>query len=207
MMIILLAPFAFWGLLLILSEYGSVPLKPLKPWLIGVSWVLWAGGFFGLIKNSRWQFGLFSAYFATGLVLGWINKRYLFVSNVKPIRSLASVLTVPQPTYVAVRRVSTASAWYVEKFGLRELSPTEEIGPEAVALKFNEGTYPIILTPRDPLNSRSVPVFFTRNIAKARSRLNAVGINTGPLQRDRQGTQLFELIDGEGNTLEVCERA
>lgn len=203
--IILLAPFVFWGLLFILAEYGNVPLKALKPWLIAPGWALWAAGFFGVIRNRRWQFALFSGYFATGLVLGWINKRYLFVSSVKPTRSMASVLTVPQATYISVGDVSTASPWYIEKFGLRELSPTEEIGPGDVALKFNESTYPVVLIPRDPAKSRSVPVFLTRNIVKARSRIIAVGINTGPLQRDRQGTQFFELLDGEGNTLEVCE--
>jgi hypothetical protein len=206
MMMILVAPFAFWGLLFILSEYGNVSLRPLKPWLIGLCWVLWGVGLVGMVSNRPWKFALFSTYGATGLVLGWINKRYLFVSNVKPSRSLASVLTVPEPTYIAVRDVSTASPWYIEKFGLRELSPTEDIGRDAVALKFSESTYPIILIPLDPMKSRSVPVFFTRNIAKARSRLMAGGISTGALQQDRQGTKFFELLDGEGNTLEICER-
>jgi|SRR5215469_7198503 len=205
MMMILLAPFVLWLLLFILSEYGGVSLKPLKPWLTVLLWLSWGLGLIGLVSNRRWNVAFVAAYSGISLVLGWLNRRYLFVNTVKPARSLASVLTVQQPTYVAVRNVSTASPWYVEKFGLRELPPSKEIRSDAVSLKFKQGTHPIILVARDKAISRSVPVFFTRNIAQAQSRLTADGISTGPIQEDRQGTKFFELLDGEGNTLEVCE--
>jgi catechol 2,3-dioxygenase-like lactoylglutathione lyase family enzyme len=206
MIAIMLTPFVLWGLLFILSEYGNVSMKPLIPWLVVLCWVLYGTAVVGVIANRHWRFAVFSVYGGTGLVYSWVKRRYLFDSNVKPSRSLASVLVVPEPMYVAVRDVATTSRWYAEKFGLRKLSPTDEIGPDAVALQFEPGKYPVILVPPDPTTSRPVPVFFARNILKARRRPIADGVNAGPLQEDRQGTKFFELLDGEGNTVEVCER-
>lgn len=183
-------------------------LKPLSPWLTALCWFLWGTASIGVVVDRPWRFALFSAYGGIALILGWLKRRYLFESKIRPRRSLASVLNVPQPTYVAVRDVSTAFPWYTEKFGLRKLSPTDETRPDGdgVTLQFNESTYPVILVPKDPADSRSVPVFFARNIEKVRNRLIADGVSAGPVQKDRQGTNFFELFDGEGNTLEVCER-
>jgi len=205
LLLVLLAPMALWGLLFVLSKYLSVPLKPLKPWLKALSWVLWGVAVVGIFSERPWRFLFFSAYAGISLVLGWIVKKQLFVSDVKPTQSLASVLTVPTTTYVAVRDVSTAAPWYTEKLGLRRLAPTEEIRPDGIGLQFNANTCPVFLVPQDPAISRPIPVFFTRKIVEARSRLVAEGISAGPLQLDRQGTKFFDLVDSEGNTLEVCE--
>jgi len=203
---IVLAPFVLWGLLFILSEYGNVSIKPLIPWLVVLCWVLYGTAVIGVIANRHWRFAIFSAYSGIALVYSWVKGRYFFASNVKPSRSLASVLVVPEPMYVGVRDVATTSRWYTEKLGLRKLSPADDIGPDAVALQFEPGKYPVILVPPDPITSRPVPVFFARNIVKARKRLIADGVSAGQLQQDRQGTKFFELLDGEGNTVEVCER-
>lgn len=204
--VVMLTPFVLWGMLYIISEYGNVTIKPLIPWLVVLCYLLYGTAILGVIADRHWRFAFFSLYGGTGLVYSWLKRRYFFTSSVKPSRSLASVLVVPEPMYVAVRDVNATSQWYAEKFGLRKLSPTDEIGPYAVALQFDPDKYPVILVPRDPMTPRSVPVFFARNIAKARRRLIADGVNAGPLQEDRQGTKFFEFLDGEGNTVEVCER-
>jgi catechol 2,3-dioxygenase-like lactoylglutathione lyase family enzyme len=205
-LMILLAPLVLWAVLFVLAEYGHVTLKPLKPWLVAACWVLYGAAVLGFFLDGPWQSVFFAAYWAAGLLLAWLKRRYLFESNRKPTQSLASVMAVPQPTYVAVRDVAAASSWYAEKFGLRKLAATEQARPDGIALQFDERTHPVILIPKDPKVSGPVPVFFTRQVGKVRDRLSAKGVSTGPVQQDRQGTSFFELLDGEGNTLEVSEQ-
>jgi hypothetical protein len=205
-LVILLAPFLLWALLYVLSEFGQLPMKPLKPWLVATVWLLWGAGTIGFFADSPWRSAVWSLYAGLSLLLGWVKRRYLFESNVKPRRSLASLLTVPQTTYIEVKDVSTASGWYAEKFGLRKLTAAEQARPDGVTLQFDESTNAVILIPKDPVNYRAAPVFFTRKVEKVRERLIANGVNAGPVQKDRQGTNFFELLDGEGNTLEVSEK-
>lgn len=116
------------------------------------------------------------------------------------------MIIVQQTTYVAVKDVATASPWYAEKFGLRKLADSEQPRPDGVAFQFDEKSKPVILVPKDPMRWRPAPVLFARKVSEARERLIANGVNTGPVQQDRQGTNFFELFDSEGNTLEVSER-
>jgi len=203
---ILLAPLVLWAVLFVLAEYGHVVLKPLKPWLVAACWLLWGVYGMGVVANRPWRFALFSVYCGTSLILLWLKRRYLFASNEKPSHSLARFLTVPKPTYVAVRDVAAASPWYTDKLGLRELAPSEETRRDRITLKFSADTDPLILVPKDPILPRSVPVLFSRRIRKVRERLIANGVSAGPVQQDRQGTTFFELRDGEGNTIEVSEQ-
>lgn len=201
---IMLAPFALWAILYALSEWGNVNLKPLKPWLRGLCWLLLIGSLVNASLNWKWP--LTSAYFAAALVLGWLQRQYLFESRIRPRRSLASVLTIPEPTYMGVRDVATTSLWYAEKFGLRKRTPTEELRPDGVTLQFSADTHPLILVRKDPVELRPAPVFFTRSVKRARKRIMEDGLNAGPVQQDRQGTSFFEVQDNEGNVLEVSER-
>jgi hypothetical protein len=203
-LILLLAPFALWAMLFILAECGSVTLKPLVPWLLAACWIFWGAGTIANISNRRWKDALYFIYFGMSLVLGWLKSRYFFEDNAKPTYSLRSLLTVPQPTYVMVRDVAASSSWYSEKFGLRKLA--EQPRPDGIALQFDEAADPVILVPKDPAVFRRAPVFFTRKVGKVRNRLIANGVNVSPVQKDRQGTSFFEILDSEGNTLEVSEQ-
>jgi hypothetical protein len=207
-LIVLVGPFVLWAVLFVLSEYGEMSLKPLKPWLVGASWLLWGFTLIPLVDSlpRPWRAAVQAGYLGTTLVLAWVKRSYLFESKVKPLRSLASLLTVPLPTYIAVRSVTGASPWYTEKFGLRKLAATEQPSEYFVALQFNEKTHPVILVPKDPVYPRPAPVFFTRKVEKVRDKLIVRGVSAGPIQEDRQGTRFFELLDGEGNTVEVSER-
>ncbi len=203
---ILLGPLAIWAVIYLVAELTHFSLKPFKPALTVLCWIFWGANLIGEVTERPWRLISLVAYSALTLVLAWINRRYLFESNQKPARSLASVLSVPQPTYVAVKDVSATSPWYIEKFGLRKLAATEETRPDGVTLQFTAESSPIILVPRDPASPQKTPIFFTRSIGKARDRLMSQGVSVGVVQRDRQGTSFFELFDNEGNQLEVCER-
>jgi hypothetical protein len=93
----------------------------------------------------------------------------------------------------------------MEKFGLRKLAVEEQARPDGIALQFDADTNPVILIPKNPVVFQPAPVFFTRNVAKVRNRLIANGVSAGPVQQDRQGTEFFDLLDAEGNTLEVSK--
>lgn len=207
-LLVLFVLFVMWAVLFVLAEYGDVSLKPLKSWLAAACWLLW--GITALPLSGSvprpWRFAALVAYGGATSVLAWVKRSYLFESKVKPSRSLASWLTIPQPTYVAVRDVSTAVPWYVEKLGLRKLAATEQARKDGVALQFNEKTHPVILIPKDPAAFRPAPVFFTRKIGKVRDVLTANCVSAGPVQQDRQGTNFFELQDSQGTTIEISER-
>ncbi len=201
---VLLAPVAIWAVVYGFATVTHVSLKPLKPWLIAFCWIFWGLGIIGDVTMRPWREVIFPIYTGLTLVLAWIKRRYLFKSDAKPSRSLASILKVPEPTYIAVKNVSATAPWYIEKFGLRELAPSDETRPDGVTLQFKADSSPIILVPKDPAIHRPLPVFFTRNVEKARERLMAEGISVGLIQQDYQGARHFELLDNEGNRLEVC---
>ncbi len=201
---ILLAPLAMWAVIYGFANVTHVSLKPLKPWLTAICWIFW--GLYAIVDITKRPSRdvIFAIYTGATLVLAWIQRRYLFKSDTKPSRSLASILKVPEPTYIAVKNVSATAPWYIEKFGLRELAPSDEARPDGVTLQFKADSSPIILVPKDPAIHRPLPVFFTRNVEKARERLMAEGISVGQIQQDYQGARHFELLDNEGNRLEVC---
>ena len=190
----------------VLAETTHVNLKPLRPWLAVLCWLLWGLGLIAEVGESRWRTVIGSTYGALGMILAWINRRYLFESTKKPSRSLSSVLSLPKATYMAVKDVSATSPWYIEKFGLRKVAQTDETRPDGVTLQFKPETFPFILVPKDPAIFRPAPIFFTRNVEKAREKLMSEGVCVGEVKRDRQDTKFFEFTDNEGNTLEVCER-
>ena len=204
--LILFAPFLLWAVLFVLAEYGNVSLKPLTPWLAVACWLLWLISAILFLADRPWGSALISGYAGIVLVLGWVKRSYLFESRIKPSNSLVSLLAVSQPTYVAVRDIANAAPWYAEKFGLRKLAAAEQAQSDGATLQFNENTHPVILILKDPVAPRPAPVFFTHKVGKVRDALIARGVNAGPVQQDRQGTRFFELLDGEGNTIEVSER-
>ncbi len=206
-LLVLIALFALWAVLFVLAEFGDVSLKPLKSWLAAACWLLWGltAVPFSETLPRPWRAALTVGYLGTTFLLAWAKRSYLFEIKSKPLRSLARLLTVSQPTYIAVRDVATAFPWYEEKFGLRRLAATEQPTKDGVALQFTAETRPVILIPKNPLYPRPVPVFFSRKVEKVREKLIANGVSAGPVQRDRQGTSFFELLDGEGNTVEVSE--
>ncbi len=200
--------FVLWAVLFVLAEFGDVSLKPLKSWLAAVCWLLWGITALPLSGSVArpWRAAALVAYGGATTVLAWVKRSYLFESKVKPSGSFAGLLTMSQGTRIAVRDVTASAQWYAEKFGLRKLAATEQTSKYGIALQFDEKTPPVILVPKDPVAPRPAPVFFARKVEKVRDKLIVRGVSAGPIQRDRQGTRFFELLDGEGNTVEVSEK-
>jgi hypothetical protein len=48
-------------------------------------------------------------------------------------------------------------------------------------------------------------MLYTGAIKKAREWLSSRGVTVGAIEKDRQGTQYFEVRDLEGNVIEVAE--
>ncbi|MGH9496253.1 MAG: hypothetical protein ACRD3B_14735, partial [Candidatus Sulfotelmatobacter sp.] len=108
-------------------------------------------------------------------------KRLMTVGDIQepPSSSLATVLIVPQSTFIEVSDVASASRWYAQKIGLRKFTGKEQSRPRGVVLRFSEDTHPVVLVPAKSLDRGHNPVFFTRNIGKARKHLIANGIRLG----------------------------
>ena len=108
--------------------------------------------------------------------------------------------------YVIVDDVKAAAEWYTRIFGCRAESMNDpETGPMLV-LKFDDEDPGIaLLGPPKPDGSEPPPIVNATKIGKAYELLRNRGASVGPLQKDAQGTQYFELRDCCGNVLEVAE--
>ena len=116
-----------------------------------------------------------------------------------------SLFRIADSVYVGVTDPTAASAWYIEKLGLRQVMPTDE-GEGCISLGFsNKETSPIILGPREVATDAATPMLYTANVETAREHLISRGANVGPIEQDRQGTRFFLLRDVEGNAIEVTE--
>jgi hypothetical protein len=205
-LLMVLAPFALWAILFIVAKLNRVSLKPLMPWIAGACWLLWGLGSIPFLENKRWGTAAMTCYAGMTLLLGWIKRSYLFGSDPKPSGSLASLLTISLPTSIAADNPNILYQWYAEKLGLRKLADSEQPRSDGVALQFDEKSNTVTLVRRDPVAPRPAPVFFSRKLRKVRELLISRGVSAGPIQQDRQGTRFFELLDGEGNPLEISER-
>jgi hypothetical protein len=117
-----------------------------------------------------------------------------------------SLLTIADSVYIGVADIRAASAWYMEKLGLRPMPPTPDDEEGCVALGFSkEDRVAIVLGPRGKPTDGATPMLYASKIGKARDLLSSRGVNVGALQKDRQGTHYFEIRDLEGNLLEVSE--
>jgi hypothetical protein len=117
-----------------------------------------------------------------------------------------SLLTIADSFYVGVADVRAASAWYMEKLGLKTIPPMPDDEEGCIALGFSkEDQAAIVLGPRDKPADGATPMFYATKIGKARDLLSSRGVSVGALEKDRQGTHYFEIRDLEGNLLEVSE--
>jgi predicted enzyme related to lactoylglutathione lyase len=109
---------------------------------------------------------------------------------------------------VAANDLEAAAQWYAEKFELKNSGFTEEDGSRFCALRprGDEMEPEIVLCQKESGEAEpDKPILNTSNAAKAREWLLARDVNVGPVETDRQGTHYFEMRDGEGNTVEICE--
>lgn len=79
--------------------------------------------------------------------------------------------------------------------------------PSDVALKFPGTDQPTVLLRscsegREPSEH---PIIFTNKVRKAYEDLRARGVVAAGPVHDEWGTQLFQIIDSEGNAIEICK--
>jgi hypothetical protein len=117
-----------------------------------------------------------------------------------------SLLWVADSFYVGVHDIAAASAWYIEKLGLKRADVELDDGEGCVGLIFpKELPAAIVLGPSSATTDRTTRTLYTGAIEKARECLSSRGVNVGAIEKDRQGTQYFEMRDLEGNVIEVSE--
>ena len=115
------------------------------------------------------------------------------------------LLTAAGVNYIGVRDLPAASAWYMEKLGLRKIEIEMDESEGCIALGFAKDQYAFTLVPLNKPTEELTPMLYASNPKKAREFLNSQGVAVGEIQQDRQGTHYFEMRDLEGNGIEVCE--
>jgi glyoxalase/bleomycin resistance protein/dioxygenase superfamily protein len=117
-----------------------------------------------------------------------------------------SLIRLADSFYVGVHDVAAASSWYMEKLGLKQTTAELDEGEGCVALSFpKEIPLVIVLGPSGALSDGATRMLYASNVKKAREWLSSRGVNVGMIEKDRQGTQYFEMRDLEGNVIEVSE--
>ena len=117
-----------------------------------------------------------------------------------------SLLWVADSFYVGVHDMAAATSWYIEKLGLKRTTVELDDGEGCIGLIFpKELANAIVLGPLGAPSEGTTRMLYTGAIKKAREWLISHGVTVGAVERDRQGTQYFELLDLEGNVIEVAE--
>jgi catechol 2,3-dioxygenase-like lactoylglutathione lyase family enzyme len=105
-----------------------------------------------------------------------------------------------------VTDIAAATAWYIEKLGLRKVNVEMDDGEDCVALGFAKDDYALCLGPVGHSSEEFTHMLNSSNPKKARELLISRGVNVSEIQQDRQGTHYFEMRDLEGNVIEVSEQ-
>lgn len=117
-----------------------------------------------------------------------------------------SLLWVADSFYVGVRDIANATSWYIEKLGVKKTAVELDEPDGCVGLIFpKEAPAVIVLGPSGAPTERTTRMLYTGAIKKAREWLSSRSVTVGAIERDRQGTQYFEMQDLEGNIIEVAE--
>jgi predicted enzyme related to lactoylglutathione lyase len=189
-----------------------VSLKPLVPWL-------WAGfvvftvpyllfDVTGSHRVLRLAFGS-ASYSCWGMAL-WIQGYYFYERLRGPddkwyLPWTAAKFSIPSSTRIFVRDIDSASPWYIQNLGLRKLAQKDIRDSEAATLAFKEDGRSVVLTTRAGAGTGNRLILFTKKIGKMREIMTARGVMVGKVERDRQGTQYFQIHDPEGNEIEVVQ--
>lgn len=107
--------------------------------------------------------------------------------------------------YIGVRDIPAATAWYIEKLGLRKIEAEQDDCPECITLGFAKDEYALTLGSPGRPTDELTPMLYTTNIRKARDLLSSRGVRVGEIQQDAQGTHYFAMQDDEGNVIEITE--
>ena len=108
--------------------------------------------------------------------------------------------------YMPVADLAAATAWYREKFGVKQLNIELDDGEDCVALGFDDESCLFVLGPQGESSGELTARLFTSNLNKSRDYLLSQGVDlSGEIQQDAQGTRFFQIRDVEGNPIEISE--
>lgn len=126
-------------------------------------------------------------------------------SRKPPGLAMALLSSSGAANYIGVVDIAAATAWYIDKLGLRKINVDLDDGEDCVALGFSKDDYALCLGPPGRPTDESTPMLNSSRLKKAREFLISRGVNVGEIERDRQGTDFFEMRDLEGNVIEISE--
>ncbi len=118
---------------------------------------------------------------------------------------MALIYSSGAANYIGVIDIAAATAWYIDKLGLRKVKVDLDDGEDCIALGFFKEDYAICLGPTGRSSGEFTPMLNSGSLTKAREFLISRGVNVGEIQEDRQGTHFFEMRDLEGNLIEISE--
>ncbi len=118
---------------------------------------------------------------------------------------MALLYSTGAANYVGVADIAAATAWYIEKLGLRKVDVELDDGEDSVALGFAKDDCALCLGPAGGSTDELTPRLNCSNAKKAREFLASRAIAVGEIQQDGQGTHYFEMRDLEGNAIEISE--
>jgi|SRR5882672_275909 len=107
--------------------------------------------------------------------------------------------------YIGVADIAAATAWYIDKLGLRKVEAEPDDGKDCIALGFAHDDRAIYLGPLAHSSEEFTHMLNSSNLKKTREFLISRGVNVTEIQQDRQRTHYFEMRDLEGNVIEICE--
>jgi len=206
------SPLLVWLTMWAVARFKEVSLVSLLPWLkagllvfFPISLALDAANHYRVLRLVCG-----AACYTCWLALLWIDGRRKFETLRAPTAKWYTLGTsarfsIPRNVRIVVRDVNTVAPWYVEKLGLRKQRLNCEQASSVATYRFKSDGNPIILTAKPGFQQGKAPVFFTKKIGKMKRVLAARGIESGPIEHDRQGTAYFELHDPEGNVIEFVE--
>jgi len=213
--LILVSPFLIWLALWIMARNPKVSLKPLTPWLVAGTILFLMPYVFldvsptGSNKVLRLVSG--AAFYTCLVVSAWLQRRNMFETLRSPnakwySRWKSAEFSIPAPSMrILVRDIDSVSPWYVEKLGLRKLAEVPSGEPSDAIFRFKADGHSVILTTRSGFQTGKTPILFTKKIGRIRDVLAARGVESGPIEQDRQGIHYFQIHDPEGNAIEVVE--
>jgi len=213
--LILVSPFLIWISLWIVAQNPKVSLKPLRPWLMAGSIVLFIPYMFLEVSptggNRAVRLVIQAAFYTCLCVQAWLQRRYMFETLRSPnakwySKRRTAEFSVPAPNLrIMVRDIDSVTPWYVEKLGLRKLAASSSSEPSAAIFRFKADGNSVILTTRDGFQTGKTPILLARKIDRMRDVMSARGVDVGAIELDRQGIHYFQIHDPEGNAIEVVE--
>ncbi len=205
-------PLVAWLALWATATFTQVSLKPLLPWL-WVAFFLTAPVYLvvGALDGQKTLRMVCSAVFYSCVMsLLSIQRRYQFATIrwPRPVWNApwkSAEFSIPTDMRISVKNIHSASEWYTQRLGLLKQADDQPEQKEVVTYRFREDGKSIVLTTKPDFRTGRTPIFFTKKISRMKDALNARGIDTGTITKDRQGTRYFEINDPEGNVIEVVE--